>query len=278
MKAFLRSIVLTMLAMTPLEAQRRVALPAGWPDAATVLQRFKAGDQNTPYWHVIGMCPEDSPYGRVLWDALLAERATPELVLRLSPSWRAALRRCNDPRLDAWYRQRLVEFRHDRFLAAMILVPSLAGHPTQENLGAIRRYVFDESVDAEDRSVALYALGINQSWERRMDLYFETYQNTRVMPEPYAVNTFWNLIRSPVADRFVRQSLEIVERDPEGSNAARLLNRVAMHPDIEKNRTWKSQVETVLARIEANPSGRFPRDLVATARSARDQLRATPNQ
>jgi hypothetical protein len=269
-------VALVVLFQTPLGAQQ-VPLPKGWPDAATVLERFKAGDDRHTSRGAIGMCPRESPYGDQLWSALLAEEPTPKLTMRLALAWAMSLRECNDPRIGAWYRDRLLQYRHDTFLVFALAHP-LIGHRTPEDLEAVKRYAFDESVDEETRSAVLFALDHNRSWDEQMALYLEACQRTRAMPEPYAVDTFWNLMKSPAADRFVRRALDVIEQYPEGPNSARLLSRLTTHPELRKNQAWRSQLESVLVRITANPLGRFPDGLLTTARAGLETLRRTPPQ
>lgn len=270
-------LILLLAFTTPLAAQPNVPLPDGWTaDVKTVLERFRAGDKSHPEWIAISRCPDRSPYGDRLWTALLAETPTPQLVSRLSVDWTIAMRNCRDLRIAAWWRQRLVQYRQNASLAQSAVL-ALSADLSPENLAAIKRYTFDEEVDPRVRSTILFVLGRNWTARETMGLYFETLRQTRTMPEPYGYDTFYKLMRSPAADEFVRRSLDWVEREPAGKNPARLLVLLATDPEVTRSRAWRSRLEAALVRIEANASGRYPAELVATARSHRDLLSRAPN-
>jgi hypothetical protein len=269
-------LILLLAFATPLAAQSDVPLPDGWTaDVRTVLERFRAGDRLHPEWIAISRCPNRSPYGDRLWTALLAEAPTPRLISRLSVDWTIAMRNCRDPRIAAWWRQRLVQYRHNASLAQSAVL-ALSADLSPENLTAIKRYTFDEDVDPRARSTVLFVLGRNWTAQETMSLYFETLRHTRTMPEPYGYDTFYKLVRSPVADEFVLRSLEWVEREPAGKNPARVLVMLATDREVARSRTWRSRLDAALVRIEANASGRYPAEVVATARSHRDLLSRTP--
>lgn len=133
----IRFAPILLLSAAPLGA-KQVPLPEGWPDAATVLERFKAGDGRHTSRSALGMCPKESPYEDQLWSTLLAEEPTPKLTMQLALAWAIALRDCNDPRIAAWYRNRLLQYRHDTFLVFALAHP-LVSHRTPENLEAVKR-------------------------------------------------------------------------------------------------------------------------------------------
>jgi hypothetical protein len=268
-------LIVSILGANPVFGQQqRVTRPGGWPDAQTIIRQFLAGESNPTISTALATCPSQNPYGDTVWVALLERELAPILAMNLVAGWSSALRTCNDPRIEQWYRTRLLE--SNGYFAALPYLSSLLQLRSREDVEFLKQIAFDVTRGDELRSEILYRLSYQGTLEERLELYLDAYSRTRRLPDTYAYNAYHDLATSPVAYRILERGLAAVEEHPRNPNAGRLLDFISSDHRSIHDAAWRARVYETLRRIEANRQGRFPREMVLYARARREGLDLNP--
>jgi hypothetical protein len=257
------------LGASPGFAQERVERQEHWPNAQTILRQFLDGENSVAIATAIMTCPKQNPYGDTLWVALLAMKPTPALVAQLGPTWSVALRTCNDPRIEAWYRARMLEAR-DLLSSGGVLLPLLS-HRTPATVRLLKEVAFDSSRGEDLRNEILLALAWHWPWENRIELYLDAIARAEQIPLQYRDSEAWALINSPAADAFVMRALESIRQRP-SREAGRLLHNLANYERVRETPALRGQVAETVRAIRQGPPGRYPAALVQAAVGAEEVL------
>jgi hypothetical protein len=240
-------------------------------DAATIVRVFASGEDNeAPY---VSVCPSHGAWQDSVFTGLLALPQTDRVVFSLSTTWSGWLARCNDPRLDRWFRERLAEDRSWWDLTTLVL--GLAAHTIPENVTALKEVAWGSRADVELRNDALIALAGHLSLDARIDLFLDTYRRAPVVLSRYANAEYFQLGISPAAQRFRARLLEAVAADPTRPSTELVI--IHMLSDVQRNpeappggEAWVETLRAALAELDTRPGGALPprvREMVREARS-----------
>jgi hypothetical protein len=266
--------VLLMLSSVPAFGQDEGLRPPDWPDAATVVREYLAGEESFVATIALRRCPHQNPYGDTVLVALLSAPLPPSRAVQLGTRLQHVFLTCGDPRIEAWFRDHLLAATSA--LGAAAFLDPLVNRRTRRDVELLKQIAFDDTRDEQMRSEILRRLSDHLTWAEQSDLLLEAYSRTTRMPQPFSYNAFHALVRSPVGARFVERSFQIVQEEPQHQNAVRLLGWLASDTEVRNRPALRDRLRSALVRIERNRDGRFPRDLVESARAQLEVLGATP--
>ena len=248
------AVALLLSAAGPGAGAQRPARPADWPNAATVVRDFVAGNTRHSLAHyAIAACEKVNPYGDSLTTMLLAQPQTRELVSELAGMWSEPLRKCEDPRIARWFRTHAAQARD--FFMAMRLLPPLLGTGRDEDLELVRTIVFDTARSSDLREHGFFLLQQGPYAERREELYLEALRGSARLPTSYRYNELYLLLRKPNAADFVERLAAEVRARHEHSDAPHIVTILATDIHVKITPALRTAVLRELDAISRMPQG-----------------------
>lgn len=203
---------LTMACAPPrARAQEGAPLP-GLPGAAEFVSGFQSGNWSA-FRPRLAMCPEESPWKDSVFTALESLDLDDEAYAWISTDWIAGVHRCEDDRVDAWYRRQLA-VRTGEFSSGR-LTRILMGDPSSANLAAIRGAAYDLNRTKEERVRVLQGMFSGLAAPARLEEF------VRATNEPDTPAEYWRSARHILL-------FSTLEQDPDG--IVRTLLRMTREP------------------------------------------------
>lgn len=253
--ALLLAALVAFVTARPATGQNGSQLHWGSP-AAEIVRAFAAGEFAAAPAYAVTYCPNRNAYSDSIFQGLLRLEQTLLRVAQYMTYWSRALSECNDPRMDLWYRTQLAQRKDDA--TTFLLSRALLGHPTPDNLAALRAAALDTARTDEVRTYALTDLANSGKlgWEERVDLFAASFEHGGHLVEPYTTGEWYRLSNGPAVSAFRLRSLEVLERNAGKDGAAQFLAMLMgdANGSARADGRFQAALRQTVARLRGNPS------------------------
>jgi hypothetical protein len=254
--------MLTIPFASPLAAQNP-PVPSSQKSVRQLIAEYvalgsKPGDRGIVMGPFYRGCPREDARRDSIFEGLLQLKLTPVQVLDFAMKWGGPLGRCNDERLDTWYRDRVRE-THDIYLLLNLSYGLLLTHPTPENVAAIKGVIFDPKTPAEARSILLTRYiheSAKLSPRARVDLMAEVYEKSGRLPEPYHTGEVSFLKKSNEVGYWRTKLTDVLVKYPAKQGAFELLSPLAsdaIHDTGPQDAAWLARFKDAMSKLANDP-------------------------
>jgi hypothetical protein len=202
-------------------------------------------------------CPREDARRDSIFEAFLELEPTHVEVYAMAERWAGHLDRCNDPRLDSWFRQQARKWAYgDQFMLMAISHGLLLVHPTPENVAVMRQIAVDSATRDDARMMLLSRMiydGPKLNARGRVDLLAEVYERAGRIPEPYHSGEVSFFKKSPEVGYWRTRLTEALLRNPGGAGSIELLQHLGTDVIFEaggEDAVWAGRFREALLRLE----------------------------
>jgi hypothetical protein len=219
-------------------------------------------------------CPKQDARRDSIFQGILELKPTARRVSDIALYWTGALSRCNEPRLDRWFRDQMKTAR-DPLTMNQLARALVKGHPLPENVSEVKHVALDSSIQDEIRTNLLVLLVERLNTPDRIELLAEVFEKSGRIPEPYHSSEVYAIKRTADVSVWRTRLTDALVRNPRHSGAIELLQYLgsdAIYETGSKDSDWLRRFSRSLETLERDP--RASAELKAGALKTRSLIRS----